>query len=103
MPAEYGSKSTVQPWFNKWASEGVFEKLMKSAGGCIEEKEGFKVYECFVEGIFSKAKRRGDGIACTKAGKGVEILILLEAKSLPVATYSDTAGKHEGKMGARAV
>ncbi len=57
-----------------------------------------KVYECFVDGTFAKAKGGGDGIGCTRAGKGVKIMIMVDAKGLPVAAYSTTASAHESHL-----
>jgi hypothetical protein len=48
---------------------------MREAGRCVEERGGYRLYECFVDGTFSKARGGGDGIGCTKAGKGVKIMI----------------------------
>jgi hypothetical protein len=33
---------------------------MRDAGKIIEERDGFRLYECYVDGTFSKA--RGDGV-----------------------------------------
>lgn len=98
LPSEYGSKSTVHRWFRHWVEAGVFEALMIKAGACVEEEGGFKLYECFVDGSFSKAKSGGDGIGCTKAGKGVKIMIMVDAKGLPVAAYSTSASPHESGL-----
>jgi transposase len=98
LPPEFGSKSTVHRWFRKWAQAGVFEMLMGEAGSLVEQRNGFKVYECFVDGTFAKAKGGGDGIGCTRAGKGVKIMIMVDAKGLPVAAYSTTASAHESHL-----
>jgi transposase len=98
LPPEFGSKSTVHRWFRKWAQAGVFEILMGEAGSLVEQRNGFKVYECFVDGTFAKAKSGGDGIGCTRAGKGVKIMIMVDAKGLPVAAYSTTASAHESHL-----
>src|SRR5271163_2541687 len=98
LPAEFGAKSTVHRWFRKWAQAGVFEILMGEAGSLVEQRNGFKVYECFVDGTFAKAKGGGDGIGCTRAGKGVKIMIMVDAKGLPVAAYSTTASAHESHL-----
>ncbi|MFN0133165.1 MAG: hypothetical protein ACKVW3_11660, partial [Phycisphaerales bacterium] len=45
----------------------------------------FRLYECFIDAIFSKAKGGGDGIGLTKAGKGVKVMVLVDARGLPVA------------------
>ena len=51
---------------------GVFESLMQAAGHCVEDAGGFRLYECLIDGTFSKAKSGGDGIGCTRVGKGVK-------------------------------
>ena len=84
-PEEFGSKSTVHRWFRKWVEQGVFENLMREAGRCVEERGGYRLYECYVDGTFSKARGGGDGIGCTKAGKGVKITVMVDARGLPVA------------------
>lgn len=98
LPPEFGAKSTVHRWFRKWAQTRVFEILMGEAGCLVEQRNGFKVYECFVDGTFAKAKSGGDGIGCTRAGKGVKIMIMVDAKGLPVAAYSTTASAHESHL-----
>lgn len=78
LPREFGSKSAVHRWFQAWVRDRVFENLMREAGRCIEERDGFKLYECFIDGTFAKACGGGDGIGCTKAGKGVKIMVLVD-------------------------
>lgn len=98
LPREFGSKSTVHRWFKKWTEEGVFEKLMYACGSLVEQAEGYKLYECSVDGAFAKAKGGGDGIGCTKAGKGVKIMIIVDAQGLPTAAYSTSASPHESGL-----
>lgn len=98
LPREFGSKSTVHRWFRSWVQDAVFDKLMARAGKLVEQREGFKVYECYVDGTFAKAKGGGDGIGCTRAGKGVKIMIMVDAKGLPVAAYSTNASRHESHL-----
>jgi len=98
LPKRFGSKSTVHRWFQKWVRDGVFEKIMRDAGRCVEERDGFRLYECFVDGTFSKAKGGGDGIGTTKAGKGVKIMVLVDARGLPVSVDTCTASAHESKL-----
>jgi hypothetical protein len=65
LPAEFGSKSTVHRWFQRWVHDGVFEVIMGQAGCVAEERGEYRLYECFVDGSFSKARRGADGIGCT--------------------------------------
>lgn len=98
LPARFGPKSTVHRWFLKWVKTGVFESLMQAAGRCVEGAGGFRLYECFIDGTFSKAKSGGDGIGCTRVGKGVKIMILVDAKGLPVAACSTPANPAESHL-----
>lgn len=71
---------------------------MRNAGRCIEEHDGYRLYECFVDGTFFKARGGGDGIGCTKAGKGVKIMIMVDARGSPVAVNTCSASPHESKL-----
>ncbi len=98
LPRRFGSKSTVHRWFQKWVRDGVFETILKDAGRCVEEHDGYRLYECFIDGTFSKARGGGDGIGCTKSGKGVKIMVLVDANGLPVAVKTCSAQPHESRL-----
>jgi transposase len=98
LPREFGAKSTVHRWFQTWTRAGVFEQIMRDAGRCIEERDGYRLYECFVDGTFAKARGGDDGIGCTKAGKGVKIMVLADARGLPVAIDPCSASPHESQL-----
>ena len=69
LPPEFGSKSTVHRWFARWVAEGVFESLLRSAGRLVETRGGYRLYECFIDATFSKARGGGDGVGVTRVGK----------------------------------
>jgi transposase len=98
LPRRFGPKSTVHRWFKKWVEDGVFDRFMRDAGRCVEERGGYRLYECFIDGTFSKAKGGGDGIGVTKAGKGVKIMVMVDARGLPVAVNTCSATPHESKL-----
>lgn len=98
LPAEYGSKSTVHRWFQRWVRGGVFEAIMRDAGRCVEERGTYRLYECYIDGTFSKARSGGDGIGCTRVGKGVKIMVLVDAGGLPVAVSTTSASPHESTL-----
>ena len=98
LPRRFGSKSAVHRWFTLWVRAGVFENLMRDAGQLIEDREGYRLYECFIDGTFSKAKGGGDGIGVTKAGKGVKIMVLVDARGRPVSVTTGSASPHESKL-----
>jgi len=94
----FGSKSAVHRWFTTWVQAGVFEAIMREAGRLVEERGGYRLYECFIDATFSKAKGGGDGIGVTKAGKGVKIMVLVDARGLPIAVHTASATPHESKL-----
>src|SRR5690606_11364373 len=98
LPRRFGSKSAVHRWFKQWVEDGVFERIMREAGRCVEERDGFRLYECYIDGTFCKAKGGGDGIGNTKAGKGVKIMVLVDARGLPVAVETMSASPHESRL-----
>lgn len=98
LPLEFGLKSTVRGWFHRWAEAGVYNGIMREAGRCVEQRGGFRLYECLVDATFSKARHGGDGIGVTRVGKGVKIMLLVEAKGLPVAAYRTSAAPHESRL-----
>lgn len=77
---------------------GAFEQLLAALDLMVEEGDGFKHYECFVDGTFSKAKVGGDGIGCTRARKGVKIMIMVDARGLPIAVNTGSASPHESTL-----
>lgn len=68
----------------------------KMGGTVGEDRDGYRLYECFIDGTFAKAK--GDGGGCTKAGKGVKIMVLVDARGLPVAIDTSSASPHESHL-----
>jgi len=98
LPPEYGAKSTVHRWFQTWVREGVLEAILRDAGRMVEQRGAYKLYECFVDGTFSRARGGGDGIGCTRAGKGVKIMVLVDARGLPVAVDTMSASPHESTL-----
>ena len=98
LPGRFGSKSTVHRWFQRWVTDGVFERILRAAGRVVEERNGYRLYECFIDGSFSKAKGGGDGIGLTRVGKGVKIMVLVDAHGLPAAIDTASANHSENHL-----
>jgi transposase len=97
LPREFGSRATVHRWFQRWTRAGLFEKAMRAAGRLVEQRGAYRVYECFIDGTFSKARGGGDGIGRGHVGKGVKIMVLVDARGLPVAIDTAPADVHESR------
>jgi hypothetical protein len=72
LPRKFGSLNAVHRCFQGWVHGRIFENIMRDAGQLVEEQGEYRLYECFIDGTFGKARGGGDGIGCTKAGKGVK-------------------------------
>lgn len=71
---------------------------MRDAGELVEERDGFRLYECFMDAMFSKARGGRDGVGITRAGKGARIVVLVEARGLPISVTTGSASPHESKF-----
>src|SRR5450432_4442580 len=98
LPSAFGTKSSGHRAFQRWVRIGAFEVLLAAVGSIVKERKGFKLYECYLDGTFAKAKGGGDGIGCTKAGKGVKIMIMVDARGLPIAVNTGRASPHESTL-----
>ena len=98
LPRRFGSKSTVHRWFQKWVADGLFEEILRSAGSLVEQRDGYRLYECFIDATFSKAKGGGAGIGLTRVGKGVKIMVLVDARGLPAAIDTAPANHAESHL-----
>lgn len=98
LPRRFGSKSSVHKYFTLWTRAGVFETIMRDAGRLVEQRGAYRLYECFIDATFSKARGGGDGVGVTKAGKGVKIMVLVDARGVPVAVDTASATPHESKL-----
>ena len=58
LPRRFGSKSAVHRWFQRWVEDGVFENVMRDAGRMVEERDGYRLYECLIDGTCSKGRGR---------------------------------------------
>lgn len=98
LPREFGSKSTAHRWFQHWVRHGVFERILREAGRVIAERVGYRLYECFVDGSYCMARGGGDGIGHTRVGKSVKLMILVDARGLPVAIDTLSSAPHESQL-----
>jgi hypothetical protein len=71
---------------------------MREAGKLVESRGEYRIYECFIDGSFAKCRGGGDGIGVGKAGKGVRIMLMVDARGLPVAVDAASTNPHESKL-----
>lgn len=71
---------------------------MREAGRLVEDRGEYRLYECSIDATFSKVKSGGDGVGLTQAGKGVNIMVLVDARGLPVAVDCASATQRESRL-----
>ena len=98
LPSRFGPKSTVHRWFLKWVNAGVFRVLDASRWPLCGRHRAVPALRMFHRWHFCQSQGRGDGIGCTRVGKGVKIMILVDAKGLPVAVCSTPANPAESHL-----
>jgi transposase len=95
---QFGAKSSAHKYFTLWVSSGVFETLVRDAGELVQGRGKYPVYKCFIDATFSKARGGGNGVGKTKAVKGVRIMVLVDARGLPVAVDTRNATPHDSTL-----
>ena len=93
-----GTKWPVPLGFQPLEKIVAFLVLLAEIGSIVEECDGFNPYECHFGGVLSKAKDGGCGIGCTKAGKGVKIMSMVDAKALLIAVNTGSASSQESSL-----
>jgi len=88
----------VHRFFQRLVREGVFERLSQETRQLVEQQGEYRLCECFLDAAFSPARGGGDGIGRTKVGKGVKILIAVDARGWPIAVQSCPARPHESTL-----
>jgi hypothetical protein len=60
----------------------------------LSRTEANSGYECILDATFNKAHGRGDGIVRSKAGKGVNVMVLVDGRGFPI----DSTSPHECQL-----
>lgn len=57
LPSRYGSPKTVHRRFQKWARQGVIERLLKALAEDLHERGRLDLKESFMDAMFVSAKK----------------------------------------------
>ena len=72
LPPRYGSYQTGHRRFQNWVRSGVLEKILLALAQPLQEAGGLDLSECFVDGTFVPAKKRGDWSARPNAAQALK-------------------------------
>ncbi len=78
----------------EWNEHAVFEGVLGQLYELLEGQEVLDLWEAFIDGTFSAAKR-GLDVGPTKKGKGTKIMVMVDANGLPLAVHTDNASPAE--------
>lgn len=59
LPPRYGPYQTAHRRFQQWVRAGVIERVLLALAAHLQEAGGLDVTECFVDGTFVPAKKKG--------------------------------------------
>ena len=92
------NKETRSHGFQPMEEIVAFESMLADIGSMVMDGDGFKPYESHFGGILSRAKDGGGSMVCTKAGKGVRIMSMVDAKALLIAVNTGSASPQESGL-----
>ncbi|HXG48329.1 MAG TPA: IS5 family transposase, partial [Methylomirabilota bacterium] len=69
----------------------------RAAGRRVEVRGEYRVYECFIDGTFAKARGGCDRLGRGHLGNGAQIMALVHARGLPVAIDVVPGDAHESR------
>jgi transposase len=95
LPKKYPPYQTCHRRFQQWVMDGTFEKILREVARDLHERGRIDVSECFIDGSFAGAKKRGLLVGKTKRGKGTKVMAIADRHGLPVAVTIDSASPHE--------
>lgn len=84
------SSSTCYRRFSKWSKAGLFRKILEALARDLEERGAINLSECFIDGTFVVAKKRGAKVGKTRRGKGTKLMVIADASGLPLAVHTDS-------------
>jgi hypothetical protein len=72
LPERYPPYQTCHRRYQRWVREGAFERILEELARDRKERGNLDLSECFIDGTFIVAKKRGGCVGPTKRGKRVK-------------------------------
>ena len=98
LPPQYGPYQTVHRRFQNWVRSGVTGNRMLAVAQDLKDRGGIDLRECFIDGTFVPAKKRGLCVGKTKRGKGSKLMAIADRDGLPLAVCTESASPAEVKL-----
>ena len=81
----YPSASTCWRRLKEWEEDGTLKNLWRAFPAQLNEQQRVRWDECFADGTFIAAKKRGAKAGKTKRGKGTKLMVLADGEGLSSA------------------
>ena len=101
LPKQFGSDRTVHRWFQRFNSDGFFERLWAVLAGACDDLSGVDWQWQSADGRMGKARFGGKktGRNPTDRGKpGTKTSLIVEGGGLPLGVVLDGANRHDSQL-----
>ena len=103
MPKNFPSWRTCRRRLIEWEEQGVLIAVHQHRIALLDEQGKLRLDETFLDGTFVPAKKRGECVGKTKAGKGSMIMVASDAKGVPLNTVVASASTYEGHLAEKTI
>lgn len=95
LPKNFPPYQTVHYWFQKWQHLDVFSDFRRILTQAMERFGHIHKEEAFIDATFVRSLSGGEQVGCTKLGKGVKVMAIVDKNSHPISLYIGSANPHE--------
>src|SRR5690606_37098843 len=88
MSRQYGSATTCWRRLKQWSENGTWERIWRALLSRMDAEEKIEWAQAFPDGRVP-AKKRGNGIGKTKAGKGTKVMMISDGNGFPPFSEKD--------------
>ncbi len=76
----------------------MWDKVLWELAKNLKDRGKIDITECFIDGTFANAKKKGLDIGKAKKGKGTKIIAIDDPLGLPISLWTAGASTHEVKL-----
>ncbi len=98
LPQCYPNYKTVHRRFQAWCRGRVLDAVLEDLAAELRASGPVDGSEAFIDASFARGKGGGPGVGCTKSGKGVKIMGIVDRSGLPLSVSVHAANHHETRL-----
>ena len=93
--AHFPPYQTCHRRYQGWVRSGALRVVLETLAEDLREAGQIDLSECYVDGTFIAAEKRGAAVGPTKRGKGTKLMAVADASGLPLAVHTTSASPAE--------